>query len=123
MLSSRSSIVHCILLTVFCVGAALVGAQSTAAQLPPATIGPVQLSPQPEIDAGFRLMYELKFAEAQATFIYWEAAHPGEALGAAAEAARIVFQEFDRLGVLTADFFLDDKRLLGGVQGTPDPVL
>src|ERR1700719_1806776 len=111
MLSSRLAILHCILFTMICMGAAFVGAHSPAAQLPPATIGPVQLSPQPEIDAGFRLMYELKFAEAQSTFISWEAEHPGEALGASAEAASILFQEFDRLGVLTSDFFLDDKRL------------
>jgi hypothetical protein len=30
-----------------------------------AAIGPIHLSDQPEIDAGFRLMYELKFPEAR----------------------------------------------------------
>ena len=87
----------------------------------PATIGPVQLSDQPEIDAGFHLLYELKFPGARAKFTDWENAHPGEALGPAAEAASYLFQEFDRQGVLTSDFFLDDKRLLGGIEGTPDP--
>jgi tetratricopeptide (TPR) repeat protein len=85
------------------------------------TIGPIQLSSQPEIDAGFNLLYELKFSDAHAVFVGWESKHPGEALGPAAEAAQVLFQEFDRQGVLTSDFFLDDDRLLGGVPGKPDP--
>ena len=86
-----------------------------------ATIGPIQLSDQPEIDAGFRLLYELKFAEARATFAGWGSRHPGEALGPAVEAASYLFQEFDRQNALSSEFFLDDDRLLGGVKGTPDP--
>ena len=99
------------------------GVRPAFAQLPQAatTIGPIQLSDQPEIDAGFQLLYEEKFPEARATFMDWENQHPGEPLGAAAEAASYLFQEFDRQGVLTSEFFLDDKRLLGGVQGAPDP--
>ncbi len=88
---------------------------------PVATIGPIRLSSQPEIDEGFRLLYELKFVEAREVFKDWETKHPEEALGPAAEAASYLFQEFDRQGVLTSDFFLNDDRLLGGVQGTPDP--
>ena len=123
MRSFGSPSAHHVVFAVICICTAVVGACPARAQLPPATIGPVQLSDQPEIDAGFRLMYELKFSEARAKFIAWEAQHPGEALGASAEAASILFQEFDRQGVLTSDFFLDDKRLLGGIQGTPDPEL
>jgi hypothetical protein len=97
-------------------------ARSLFAQSPPAaTIGPMQLSSQPEIDTGFRLLYELKFTEARAAFTGWENRHPQEALGPAAEAASYLFQEFDRQNVLTSEFFLDDDRLLGGVQGAPDP--
>jgi hypothetical protein len=98
-------------------------ARPAPAQSPPAaaTIGPIQLSIQPEIDAGFRLLYELKFTEARAAFANWESGHPNEALGPAAEAASYLFQEFDRQDVLSSEFFLDDDRLLGGVQGTPDP--
>jgi hypothetical protein len=98
------------------------GVGPARAQLPPggATIGPVRLSDQPEIEAGFRLLYEMKFPEARETFAGWESRHPGEALGPAAEAASYLFQEFDRQNVLTSEFFLDDNRLLGGVQGAPD---
>lgn len=85
------------------------------------TIGPPSLSVQPQIDAGFRLLYELKFSEARAVFVEWENRHPGEPLGVAAESASYLFQEFDRQGVLTSDFFLDDKRFLGGIKGETDP--
>lgn len=101
-------------------GVRLVYAQTP---LPPSTIGPVQLSRQPEIEAGFRLLYELKFQEARSIFRGWEQQHPGEPLGPAAEAASYLFQEFDRQGVLTSDFFLDNKKFLGGVEGAPDPEL
>src|SRR2546428_13723448 len=99
-------------------GARFVQAQTP---LPPSTIGPVQLSSQPEIEAGFRLLYDLKFQEARSIFRGWEQQHPGEALGPAAESASYLFQEFDRQGVLTLDFFLDNKKFLGGGGGTPRP--
>lgn len=88
-----------------------------------ATIGPVRLSDQPEIDAGFHLLYELKFPQARAKFTDWADRHPQEALGPAAEAASYLFEEFDRQGVLTSDFFLDDDRLLSGVAAKPDPIM
>jgi hypothetical protein len=114
-----SSIVWC-LISISALG---LDARPALAQSPPvaATIGPIQLSVQPEIDAGFRLLYELRFTEARGAFANWESRHPGEALGPAAQAASYLYEEFDRQGVLTSEFFLDDDRLLGGVQGTPDP--
>lgn len=85
------------------------------------TIGPVELSSQPEIDAGFRLLYEERFADARMLFQSWGKRHPEEALGPASEAASYLYEEFDRQGVLTSDFFMDDDRLLGGIQGQADP--
>src|SRR5207245_876815 len=49
---------------------------------------PARASHRPEIDAGFRLLYELKFSEARAQFAAWEKLHLDDPLGAAAEAAR-----------------------------------
>ncbi len=86
-----------------------------------ATAGPACAAERPEIDAGFHLLYELKFAEARAQFAAWEKAHPEDPLGAASEAASYLFEEFYQQGVLTSEFFLDDKRLLGGIKGKPDP--
>jgi len=74
----------------------------------------------PEAQAGFELLYGLKFDEARQQFIKWEQERPGEAAGPAMEAAADLFDEFYRKGVLTSEFFLDDKRLLGGIKGEPD---
>ncbi len=38
-------------------------------------------------------------------------------MGFVAEAAAHLFEEFEVHGVLTAEFFLDDDRLLGGIKG------
>jgi hypothetical protein len=74
----------------------------------------------PEAQAGFQLLYELKFDEARKRFMRWEQEHPGEPSGPAMEAASDLFEEFHRKGVLTSEFFLDDKRLLGGIKDEPD---
>jgi hypothetical protein len=81
---------------------------------------PARPAERSQIDAGFRLLYELKFLEARAQFSVWEKAHPEDPLGAASEAASYLFEEFYRQGVLTSEFFLDDKRLLGGITDKPD---
>jgi hypothetical protein len=83
-------------------------------------VAPAGAAERPEIDAGFHLLYELKFQEGRAQFAAWEKAHPDDPLGAASEAASYLFEEFYRQGVLTSEFFLDDKRLLGGIKGKPD---
>lgn len=80
-------------------------------------------SARPLIDQGFRQLYELKFEQARATFQASQQAQPEDPLGPAAEAASYIFEEFYRQGVLTSQFFLDDKKLLGGIDGAPDPKL
>jgi hypothetical protein len=77
----------------------------------------------PELDAGFRLLYELKFSEARTQFKVWQKSHPQGPLGYASEAASYLFEECYRQGVLTSDFFLDDKRFLGKISLKPDPQL
>jgi hypothetical protein len=84
-------------------------------------VGPASIG-APEIDAAFHLLYELKFTEARAGLVAWQKAHPDDPLGPAAEAASHLFEEFYAQGVLTSEFFLDDKRLLGGIKGKPDAV-
>lgn len=75
---------------------------------------------RPQIEAGFRLLYELKFPEARAQFATWSKSHSEDPLGPASTAAAILFEEFYRRGILSSEFFLNDKRLLGGVAGKPD---
>jgi hypothetical protein len=89
----------------------------------------ISASPSPHItfnadlDAGFSLLYELKFAPARERFADWEQRHPDEPLGPALAAAADLFEQLYRPGVLTSDFFLDDNRLLGGIPGRPDAEL
>jgi hypothetical protein len=76
-----------------------------------------------ELDAGFHLLYELKFQEARSQFEIWQKSHPEDPLGSASEAASYLFEECYRQGVLTSEFFLDDKRFLGKIPLKPDPKL
>ena len=68
--------------------------------------------------AGFTELYHLRFAEARTIFAQWRAHQPDDPMGEAAEAASHLVEEFEQHAVLTADFFLDDARLLGGITGT-----
>jgi len=74
----------------------------------------------PELDAGFRLLYELKFPEARERFVEWRKSHPEEPLGDVSIAASYLYEEFYRQGVLTSEFFLNDKKFLRGIEGKPD---
>lgn len=80
-------------------------------------------TPLTGIEQGFRRLYELRFDEAFAEFTTWQKAHPNDPMGPTAEAAAYLFQEFQKQGVLSSDFFLDDDRLLGGIKGQPTPEL
>ncbi len=77
----------------------------------------------PELDAGFHLLYELKTQEARSHFEAWQKSHPEDPLGSASEAASYLFEECYQQGVLTSEFFLDNKRFLGEVPLKPDPKL
>ncbi|MGB0000280.1 MAG: hypothetical protein WBQ04_09195 [Candidatus Acidiferrales bacterium] len=77
----------------------------------------------PELDAGFHLLYELKFEEARTHFEAWQKSHPEDPLGSASEAAAYLFEECYRQGILTSNFFLDNKRFLGKIPLKPDPEL
>jgi|SRR5579883_213177 tetratricopeptide (TPR) repeat protein len=78
-------------------------------------------SPVPELKEGFDLLYEQKFPEARTTFEDWAAKNPEQPFGQVAIGASYLFEEFYRQQVLTSDYFLNDKRFLGGITGTPDP--
>jgi len=84
---------------------------------------PIQALHVPELEAGFHLLYELKPREAREQFESWQKSHPEDALGSASEAASYLFEECYREGVLTSEFFLNDKRFLGKIHLKPDPEL
>jgi hypothetical protein len=75
----------------------------------------------PELAAGFRQLYTQRYSEARRIFDGWESQHPEEPFGAVAVAASYLFEELYRQGVLTSEFFLNEKRFLKGIEGKPDP--
>src|SRR6266853_6500218 len=74
----------------------------------------------PELTAGFDLLYEQKFAEAREAFASWESRNPEDPFGEVAVAASYLFEELYLQGVLTSDFFLNEKKFLHGIDGKPD---
>jgi hypothetical protein len=75
----------------------------------------------PELASGFQSLYTQNFTEARQKFSDWEAQHPDEPFGQVAVAASYLFEELYRQGVLSSDFFLNEKRFLKGIEGQPDP--
>ncbi len=90
-----------------------------AAAAPPADTP--AFSSVPELEEGFHDLYIQKFPEAREIFQKWANDHPDEPFGQVAIAASYLFEEFYLQHVLTSDYFLNDKRFLGGIVGTPDP--
>jgi hypothetical protein len=75
----------------------------------------------PELASGFHSLYAQNFLEAREKFDRWESQHPEEPFGQVALAASYLFEELYRQGVLSSDFFLNEKRFLHGIDGKPDP--
>lgn len=75
----------------------------------------------PELKEGFRLLYVQKYPDAREKFSAWTSEHPSDPFGFVATAASYLFEEFYRQGVMTSDFFLDDKKFLRGIEGKPNP--
>ncbi len=78
-------------------------------------------SPSASLDGGFRRLYDLDFAGAQKEFELWEKANPDDAMGPVSEAAGVLFSEFDRLGVLEAQFYEDDSVFAARKKYDADP--
>jgi len=72
------------------------------------------------LDHGFTLLYNLNFAEAHQVFSSWQLQHPDNPLGPACDAAGFLFSEFNRLGVLEAQFYADDQKFAARKQLMPD---
>jgi hypothetical protein len=65
--------------------------------------------PSESLDRGFVRLYDLDFAGAQREFESWEKLNPDDPMGPVSEAADILFSEFNRLGVLEAQFYESDS--------------
>lgn len=119
MLKIRPRVVICLLLCSTVVPWVALGSAVPAGSFP----AEAEVSHAEELDAGFHLLYDLKAIEARAQFAVWQKAHPEDPLGSASEAASYLFEECYRQGVLTSEFFLDDKRFLGKTALKPDQAL
>ena len=73
------------------------------------------------LDGGFRRLYDLDFAGAQREFESWERVNPDNPMGPVSEAAGVLFSEFDRLGVLDAQFYEDDSIFAARKKYEADP--
>src|SRR5713226_4939783 len=84
-------------------------------------VGSPSFTTDPELSAGFDLLYQQKFAEAREGFANWASRNPDQPFGQVAIAASYLFEELYRQGVLSSDFFLNEKKFLHGIDGKPDP--
>ncbi len=88
-------------------------------------LGPISasLGSSAPLDRGYRQMYNLEFSGAHATFQSYIKAHPGDPFGPTSDAASYLFDEFDRLGVLQTELFMDDGKFKEREKLSPDPAL
>lgn len=75
------------------------------------------------LDRGFTGLYNLDFTGAQNDFASWQRMHPEDPLGPASEAAGYLFSEFNRLGVLEAQFYESDNAFFDRPKLNADPAL
>jgi hypothetical protein len=72
------------------------------------------------LDAGYGLMYSFDFAGAGREFDQWTANHPGDPLGPVSRAANLLVSELSRLGILEAQFFVNDSSFTRNRKVEPD---
>ena len=73
------------------------------------------------LDLGFRQMYNLEFSDAHNTFQTYAKAHPEDPFGPTADGAAYLFDEFNRLGVLQTELFVDEGKFEGREKPLPNP--
>lgn len=75
------------------------------------------------LDAGYRNMYNLQFAEAHQNFAEWQRLHPDDPMGPVSDAAAYLFSEFDRLHILQSEFFTHDDHFITDHKLSADPAV
>jgi hypothetical protein len=79
------------------------------------------LLPSAGLERGFGRLYDLDFSGAQREFESWEKMNPDNPMGPVSEAAGVLFSEFNRLGVLEAQFYEDDSVFAARKKYEADP--
>jgi hypothetical protein len=77
--------------------------------------------PSESLDRGYGRLYDLDFDGAQREFESWERLNPDNPMGPVSEAADILFSEFNRLGVLEAQFYESDSVFAARKTYKADP--
>ena len=72
------------------------------------------------LDRGFNRLYDLDFPGGQKEFQSWEQKNPDNPMGPVSEGAGILFSEFNRLGVLEAQFYENDSAFASRKKYEPD---
>jgi len=80
-------------------------------------------SAETQLEAGYRQMYDLQFADAHRTFEGWQNTHPDDPMGPASDAAAYLFGEFDRLHILQSEFFIHEQHFITDHKLAPDPAV
>jgi hypothetical protein len=80
-------------------------------------------APGTALDRGYLGLYNLDFTGAQKHFSAWQSQHPDDPVGPVSEAAGYLFSEFNRLGVLEAQFFENDTAFNARSKPSPDVVM
>ena len=73
------------------------------------------------LNDGYLRLYDLDFAGAQKHFEAWEKLNTENPMGPVSEAAGVLFSEFNRLGVLEAQFYADDSVFSARKKYDADP--
>src|SRR5215469_14297551 len=81
------------------------------------------LSTSEPLDRGYLQMYNLQFDDAHRTFREWEQSHPEDPFAFTSDGAAYLFSEFDRLGVLQSNLFVDDERFKKREHPKSDPAV
>lgn len=76
-----------------------------------------------EIDRAFARLYNSDYAGAHRIINHYIGLQPGDPVGYSVRAATYLFSELDRLGILEAEFFTDDKRLVEKKKLKPEPAI
>ncbi len=75
------------------------------------------------LDTGYREMYNLQFSDAHKTFQAYVTAHPDDPFGPTSDGAAYLFDEFNRLGVLQTQLFVDNVKFMDREKPLPDPAI
>lgn len=75
------------------------------------------------IQQGFDRLYNLDFSGAHQDFDTWMKLHPEDPMGPVAHAADFLFTEFERMGVLETQLFVDDNKFESRKKTNPDPTV